>query len=91
LNQFTGPSATNLDFSIFRAIPLGGNRRLEIRFEANNVLNRPKWATPEAGLDFDTFIRNPDGTRTLNDNSFMVITDTTGSMRQARIGLRFSY
>jgi hypothetical protein len=91
LNQFTGPGATNLDFSIFRAIPLGGNRRLEIRFEANNVLNRPKWDTPDSGLNHDTFIQNPDGTRTLDDNEFMVVTDTVGSMRQARIGLRFSY
>ncbi len=48
LNQFTGPGATNLDFSLFRAIPLGGNRRMEIRFEANNVLNRPKWSNPNS-------------------------------------------
>jgi hypothetical protein len=91
LNQFTGPGATNLDFSIFRAIPLGGNRRLELRFEANNVLNRPKWDNPENSVDFDTFITNPDGTRTLDDNEFMVVTDTTGSMRQARVAIRFSY
>jgi hypothetical protein len=92
LNQFTGPGSTNLDFSIFRAIPLGGNRRLEVRFEANNILNRPTWETPENGLDFDTFIINADGSRTLNDNEFMVITDTTNRpMRQMRVGLRFSY
>jgi hypothetical protein len=41
LNQHTGPGATNLDISIFRAVPHGGNRRLEVRFEANNVLNKP--------------------------------------------------
>jgi hypothetical protein len=91
LNQFTGPGATNLDFSIFRAVPLGGNRRLEVRFEANNVLNKPKWSNPNGGVDFDTFITNPDGTRTLNDPDFMVVDGTTGSMRQARLGLRFSY
>jgi hypothetical protein len=91
LNQFTGPGATNLDFSIFRAIPLGGNRRLELRFEANNVLNRPKWSNPNDDVDFDTFIINPDGTRTLNDPDFMVVDGTTGSMRQARVALRFSY
>jgi hypothetical protein len=93
-NQFVGPGATNLDFSIFRAIPLGGNRRLEIRFEANNVLNRPKWSIPNAEdgeLDFGTFITNPDGSRTINDADFMVVDDTTGSMRQARVTLRFSY
>jgi hypothetical protein len=91
LNQFTGPGATNLDFSVFRAIPLGGNRRLEVRFEANNVLNRPKWSNPNGGVDFDTFIVNPDGSRTLNDFDFMVVDGTTGSMRQARVALRFSY
>ncbi len=91
LNQFTGPGATNLDFSIFRTVPLGGNRRLEIRFEANNVLNRPKWSNPNDDVDFDTFIINADGSRTLNDPDFMVVDGTTGSMREARVGLRFSY
>jgi hypothetical protein len=91
LSQFTGPGATNLDFSIFRAIPLGGNRRLELRFEANNVLNKPKWSNPNDDVDFDTFIVNPDGSRTLNDLDFMVVDGTTGSMRQARVALRFSY
>jgi hypothetical protein len=91
LNQFTGPGATNLDFSIFRAVPLGGNRRLEVRFEANNVLNKPKWSNPNTGVDYDTFITNADGSRTLNDLDFMVVDGTTGSMRQARVALRFSY
>jgi hypothetical protein len=87
LNQFTGPMATNLDFSLFRAVPLGGNRRLEIRFEANNVLNRPQWSIPNNAIGLDTF--NAD--RTSVDADFMVVDGTTGSMRQARIGLRFSY
>ncbi len=90
-NQFTGPGATNLDFSIFRAVPLGGNRRLEIRLEANNVLNRPSWSTPNTEVDFDTFVVNPDGSRRLNDADFMVVDGTTGSMRQMRVALRFSY
>jgi hypothetical protein len=93
LNQFTGPGATNLDFSIFRAIPLGGNRRMEIRFEANNVLNKPKWANPNGGLNFDTFRTNPDGSRTIDNPDFLVVDDIASgtSMRQARVALRFSY
>ena len=55
LNQVTGPAATNLDFSLFRAVPVGGNRRLEIRFEANNVLNRPKWGLPTNSVGLETF------------------------------------
>ncbi len=92
-SQFTGPGATTLDFSIFRAVPLGGNRRLEIRFEANNVLNRPKWGNPNSGLNWDTFTINPDGTRTIDNTDFMVIDDLASgySARQARVALRFSY
>ena len=55
------------------------------------MLNKPKWDTPDSGLNYDTFMTDPDGTRTLDDNEFMVITDTTGSMRQARVAIRFSY
>jgi hypothetical protein len=91
LNQFTGPGATNLDFSLFRAVPLGGNRRLEIRFEANNVLNKPKWSIPNNSVNFNTFITEPDGSRTINNPDFMVVDGTTGTMRQARVALRFSY
>ncbi len=89
LNQFTGPMATNLDFSIFRAIPLGGTRRLEIRFEANNVLNRPKWGTPNNAVALDTFSLD----HTTVDSDFMVVDNVQDgtSMRQARVGLRFSY
>jgi hypothetical protein len=91
LNSATGPGATNLDFSLFRAVPLGGNRRMEIRVEANNVLNRAKWDVPNGGLNFSTFLTNPDGSRTINNPDFMVVDDTTGSMRQVRVGLRFTY
>jgi hypothetical protein len=34
LSQFTGPRATTLDPRLFRAVPLGGNRRMEIRVKA---------------------------------------------------------
>jgi hypothetical protein len=89
LNQFTGPGATNLDFSIFRAVPLGGNRRLEIRVEANNVLNSVKYDNPNNGVDFDTF--NADGS--INDNDFMIVDGFANNYvaRQVRVGLRFSY
>jgi hypothetical protein len=34
---------------------------------------------------------DPDGSRTINNPDFMVVDGTTGSMRQARVALRFSY
>jgi hypothetical protein len=38
----------NLDFSVFRFIPVGPdtNKRLELRFEAFNALNHIDWAPP---------------------------------------------
>jgi hypothetical protein len=64
---------------------------VEVRVEANNVLNRPKWDTPNGGVNFDTFRTNPDGSRTIDNPDFMVVDGTTGSMRQVRVGVRFSY
>ena len=47
------------------------------------------WSNPNNAVDFDTF--NADG-RSVNDPDFMVVDGiTTGSMRQARVALRFSY
>jgi hypothetical protein len=93
LNQFTGPGATNLDMSVFRAVPLGGNRRLEIRVEANNVLNSVKYDNPNGGVNFDTFRTNPDGSRTIDNPDFLVVDGFANNYisRQVRIGLRFSY
>jgi hypothetical protein len=93
LNQFTGPGATNLDMSVFRAVPLGGNRRLEIRLEANNVLNSVKYSNPNGGVNYDTFRTNPDGSRTIDNPDFLVVDGFANNYisRQVRVGLRFSY
>ena len=76
-NQFVGPGAHNLDLSVFRTIPLGSTRRLEIRVEGTNMLNTVKWANPNADVS--------------DSNTFMIIDDTTGNQREIRLALRFSY
>jgi hypothetical protein len=45
-NQFYGPGGYNLDLSLFRSIPIGGERRLEARVEAGNVLNHAVYNNP---------------------------------------------
>ena len=81
--QFRGPGGVNLDLSLFRAVPMGGARRLEFRVEAANITNTPKFVNP---------------TRDVNSGSFMRITGTFGTAttgayfeRQIRFGLRFSF
>jgi hypothetical protein len=77
-NQFRGPGGYNFDFSLFRTFPVGGDRRLELRIEAGNVLNRPVYGTPNGSLTSGTFGR---------------ITGINGNYpeRQVRLGLRFAF
>jgi len=54
-NQFYGPGGYNLDFSIFRSFPIGGQRRLETRMEAGNILNHGVYNNPNGDLTSGTF------------------------------------
>jgi hypothetical protein len=82
-NSLRGPGGVNLDGSLFRSFPLGGQRRLEFRVEAINVTNTPKFNNPTADV---------------NSGSFMQITGVNNvggasnwPERQIRLGLRFSF
>lgn len=77
-NAFRGPGAVNLDFSLFRAVPVGGTRQLEFRAEASNITNTPKFGNPNSDVNSGTFMR---------------IAGTLGAYpeRQVRLGLRFSF
>jgi hypothetical protein len=83
-NQFRGPGAWNLDFSLFRGFPMGAaGRRLEFRAEFFNLTNHPKFANPDADLSSSTFGRiftAGDGSR-----------DAGSGERQIRLGLRFQF
>jgi Carboxypeptidase regulatory-like domain/TonB dependent receptor len=54
-NQFRGPGAWNVDFALFRTFPMGGPRKLEFRFQANNIFNHPVWGNPATGITGGTF------------------------------------
>ncbi|MGH9160051.1 MAG: hypothetical protein ACRD2X_08695 [Vicinamibacteraceae bacterium] len=78
LNQFRGPGGGNLDFSVFRTFRLRGTHQLEVRIEATNVTDTPKFGNPNTDVTSGTFMR---------------ITGTLGAYpeRQVRLGLRFSF
>ena len=77
-NAFIGPGGVNVDLSLFRGVALGGNRRVEVRVEAFNLTNTPKFGQPNTDV---------------TSGSFMVITGTLNaySERQIRLGLRFAF
>jgi hypothetical protein len=84
-NQFYGPGGNNLDLSVFRLFPMGGQKRLEFRFEVGNVFNTLVPANPNANLTSATFgqITGVAGGTSLTNANY--------PERQARIGLRFSF
>jgi len=74
-NAFRGPGNWNLDFSVFRAFPIG-NRRLELRAESQNVFNHAQWGNPITGL---------------TDPNFMRIRSLARSPRTVQLGIRFAF
>ncbi len=57
INQFRGPGGFNLDLSVFRNVPLAGRGRLQLRLEALNATNTPKYGNPEGNLSSSSFMR----------------------------------
>jgi hypothetical protein len=83
-NQFRGPGAWNLDFSVFRGFPIGGSgRRVEFRAEFFNLTNTPQWGNPDADVNSGTFGR----TFTVGNSS----RDAGSGERQIRLGLRVQF
>ncbi len=74
-NSFRGPKNWNLDFSVFRAFPVG-RYRLEFRAEAANVFNHTQWGNPVTGF---------------TDPNFMRIRSLAREPRKVQLGLRFQF
>ena len=58
-NAFRGPSNWNLDFSVFRAFPIG-RYRAEFRAESQNVFNHAQWGNPVTGHHRPELHADPD-------------------------------
>ncbi len=84
-NQFYGPGGYNLDFSVFRSFPVGGEKRIEARVEANNVLNHAVYANPNSDSTSGNFGLI---TTLLGGGAF---TNQTYPERQIRLVLRMSF
>ena len=69
------PSNWNLDFSLFKAFPIG-SRRIEFRAESTNVFNHTQWGNPVTSL---------------TDPNFMRIRTLARNPRRIQLGLRFAF
>ena len=92
LGAFRGPSAPNVDMSLFRTFKLGGGS-LQLRAECFNVTNTPHFANPNTNMSNVTY--NTDGSiRSLNGVGAITGTSRLGRQydeREWRLGLRWGF
>jgi hypothetical protein len=88
-NVLRGPGVRSWDLSVVRQFQMPRGLDLQVRMEAFNVTDRPRFSSP--GGNVTNLRLNPDGTvRDLN--GFAVITSTQdGSERQIRFGVRVGW
>jgi hypothetical protein len=88
-NVLRGPGVRSWDLGVFRQFQLPRGLDLQVRMEAFNVTNRPRFSNP--GGNVSNLRLNTDGTvRDLN--GFAVVTSTQdGSERQIRFGVRVGW
>jgi hypothetical protein len=84
-NQFYGPGGLNLDLGIQRSFPVGGQRRIEARITAGNILNTPVFANPQNNVTSGTFgqITGIAGGTALTNAAY--------TERSVVLGLRFTF
>ncbi len=76
-NSVRGPSSKSMNLSIFRGIPLGGERRAEFRLEMFNLFNWVNFGFP--------------GSSVANPNTFGQITSTLGDPREMQLAVKFYF
>jgi hypothetical protein len=83
-NGLRSSYVTNMDVSLFKNIPLGETRQLQLRFEAFNVFNIQNLAAPgSSGTANGTTIGNATGVG--------AITSLVGTPRQLQFGAKFIF
>lgn len=87
-NALIGPGLVAVDFSLVKAIPLGVQRRLELRAEVFNLPNRANFATPSGRTAFTGV--NPDGTPIVAP-TWGRITSTVTTARQMQVGVKLTF
>jgi len=85
-DEFHGPGFVNWDISVFKHIPMGGSRRLQLRVELYNAFNTSQWTTVNTNAEFDF------ATGALTNSSvFGSLTGATNSARRIQLAARFMF
>ncbi len=86
--EWRGPTAPNVDMSLFRVFRIGQNKTLQVRAEVFNVSNTPHFSNPNTNISNVTF--NADGTiRALNGVGGIIVDRShRAPVRRAGMALR---
>lgn len=80
-NTLTGPGFKDVDFSVFKKIPVAEGRTLQFRAEFFNLFNRPNFALPVSNIFTSAGRQENAGT----------ISRTTNFGREIQFGLKYSF
>ena len=85
-DEFHGPGFANWDISVFKHVPLGSGRRLQLRAELYNAFNASQWTTVNttARFEFRTGVLT-------NPEVFGALTGATHSARRVQLAARFTF
>jgi hypothetical protein len=76
-NSVRGPGFKSMNLSVFRSVPVGNERRLELRIETFNLFNWVNYGFPAANIS--------------NPNTFGRITSTLGDPREMQLAVKFYF
>jgi hypothetical protein len=85
-DEFHGPGYVNWDISVFKHIPMGGSRRLQLRAELYNAFDTYQWTAVNTNAEFNFTT----GALT-NPNVFGRLTGATNSARRIQLAARFTF
>jgi hypothetical protein len=85
-DEFHGPGFNNWDISAFKNIPMGGTRRLQLRFEFYNAFNTDQWTGTNTTASFDW-----NTGALLNPTVFGRLNGNTNNARRIQLGARFTF
>jgi carboxypeptidase family protein len=85
-DEFHGPGYINWDISVFKHIPMGGSRRLQLRVELYNAFNTYQWTTVNTNAEF-----NFTTGALSNPGVFGTLTGATNSARRIQLAARFTF
>jgi hypothetical protein len=84
-DELLGPGFMNWDISVFKNVPMGGTRRLQLRVELYNAFNTDQWNGVNTAATFD-FV-----TGKQTNSSFGKLSGSTYSARRIQLGARFVF